>query len=482
MFSALAHTDLAHTGEESLPKTPKVAPQVLYLERNESHLFFNPQIPDWIVVSANCAYILSLCDGDRTVNDIVSTIGANGTAIDPTEIKRLLAFATARGILIDGCSAAAVIPDQGHSKGGLESIYLKLTNRCNLKCDYCYAASGPGRNVGEQTTEEWLTLIRQLRAISVDGARIALTGGEPMIRDDFERIAEYANSLDFRVSLITNGSLINETNVKRLASLFKSIQISLDGDESLHDKHRGQGAWKKARRAIDILVSAGAAYSVSLTMGRHNKDAVGELVREFGPRLRLGSTLPTGRAAGSNTPALENHEYVEAIRSSGAGGLFENVEFLESSRGHHRTHCGAGSHTLSIDERGNVFPCQILISKEMAGGNVKNGGLKSILDGSPWSALTTATVDSNPSLNCASCHVRYICGGGCKAKLYYSTSRFDGPDGLCQLWRESIINGMFKTAERPSSLSVFQPQSDTQGNSRDEMSILAGSMEMSHPN
>jgi radical SAM protein with 4Fe4S-binding SPASM domain len=434
---------------------PFIPGSVTYQQRDDKHLFFNTSVPDWVVVSANSAYILSLCNGDRSIREIAASIREAGGAIDESAVADFVAFARRRGILkapewTDSAAPQPAMPQ-------LRSIYLKITNRCNLECSYCYAASGPAKVRGELTTEEWRDAIDQIAGLAAEGSKIHFTGGEPMIRSDLEELAGYAKARGFPTTLITNGGLLTPDNAPRLARLFESIQVSLDGDEDVHDKNRGRGSWKKARRAIRLLQEAEADYFVSATLTRDNKDTVRALVQEFGRRLRMGGILATGRAQGPRNSGLTNQEYVQATKASGAVGLFEDVHFLEASRGARRGHCGASTTTLSIDEFGTVFPCQILISKEMSAGNIRQTALGTILHGSAWDELRGATVDHDQTQGCASCHVRYICGGGCRAKVYYTGNTFKGPDGLCQMWRESIVNGLFKTAERPGSPAVFAP-------------------------
>lgn len=66
-------------------------------------------------------------------------------------------------------------------KGGLDTLVLRLTNRCNLACGYCYAGSGPaGEDLSPERAAEAVAL-----ACPPGGAlRIQFTGGEPLLRWD----------------------------------------------------------------------------------------------------------------------------------------------------------------------------------------------------------------------------------------------------------------------------------------------------------
>ncbi|MFK8254116.1 radical SAM protein [Ancylobacter terrae] len=436
-----------------LDERPRLDPAVAYFAREERHLFFNTALPDWIVVSANAAYALSRFDGERTVREVAGGLAALGSTVDEAGVAALAAFARDRGILALGAAAPARAALRAQTLG---SIYLKITNRCDLECAYCYASSGPEKGAGELDTDEWKALITEFAAIARPGSRMTFTGGEPMIRRDLEELARFARAQGFGTGLITNGGLIrDEASARRLGQVFDTVQISLDGTEATHDRNRGRGAWGRARAGLRHLEAAGVEYYASATITADNRAEMADLVAEFGPRLRTGGVLNTGRARSKDFPRLGNTDYVKTIRDAGAVGFFEDPSFIEHSRRAPRGHCGASTTTLSVDERGNIFPCQILISREMSAGNVRAGGVADLLAQPVWSELRGGTVDADSALGCSSCMVRYICGGGCRAKVYYETQQFRGPDGLCAMWRESIVNGLFKTAELPGSRSLF---------------------------
>ena len=66
-------------------------------------------------------------------------------------------------------------------KGGLDTLVLRLTNRCNLACGYCYAGSGPA---GEDLSPERAAEAVDLACPPGGALRIQFTGGEPLLRWD----------------------------------------------------------------------------------------------------------------------------------------------------------------------------------------------------------------------------------------------------------------------------------------------------------
>ena len=108
-----------------------------------------------------------------------------------------------------------------HGKGPLLSrLNLELTERCNNDCIHCNInrPEGDGGARGrELKTEEWETLLQQ--AAELGALSVRFTGGEPLLREDFEALYLFARRLGLRVQLFTNGRLITP----RLADLFARI-------------------------------------------------------------------------------------------------------------------------------------------------------------------------------------------------------------------------------------------------------------------
>ncbi|MQY69891.1 MAG: radical SAM protein, partial [Firmicutes bacterium] len=104
------------------------------------------------------------------------------------------------------------------NKGLLSQVSMELTERCNNNCVHCYinlAADDKEANKKEITFQE-------IRNIVDKAARMGclswhLTGGEPLLREDFSDIYLYLKRKGMRVSLFTNATLINS----EIAHLFR---------------------------------------------------------------------------------------------------------------------------------------------------------------------------------------------------------------------------------------------------------------------
>src|SRR5690348_16631561 len=97
-------------------------------------------------------------------------------------------------------------------------IAWNLTRRCNLECAHCYIAAGPHESAtGELSTAECLRIAREIFAINAAPLFI-LSGGEPLLRTDLERIAEFAAHGGSTVVIGTNGTLLDDRRISSLKS------------------------------------------------------------------------------------------------------------------------------------------------------------------------------------------------------------------------------------------------------------------------
>lgn len=91
----------------------------------------------------------------------------------------------------------------------------------------------------ELRTEEIFNIIDRLKEYNVTS--IMISGGEPLVRKDFMKIIEYLNQrINCHKTLMTNGLLINDTNIDFIIKNFDELSISLDGcDKELTEIVRG---------------------------------------------------------------------------------------------------------------------------------------------------------------------------------------------------------------------------------------------------
>jgi cyclic pyranopterin phosphate synthase len=126
-------------------------------------------------------------------------------------------------------------------KFGRKISYLRLavTDRCNLRCQYCMPAEGINI-VKRQELLSYKEMYRITRVLSELGVnKVRLTGGEPFVRKDFVNFLEslsFNDKLD-EINITTNGALISNYIDKLEALKINAINLSID---SLHKEKFAQ--------------------------------------------------------------------------------------------------------------------------------------------------------------------------------------------------------------------------------------------------
>jgi len=149
-------------------------------------------------------------------------------------------------------------------------VIWNLIRRCNLTCKHCYSISADKDFPGELSTQEVYAVMDDLKRFRVPV--LILSGGEPLLRPDIFDIASSAKGLGFYVGLSSNGTLIDESNIRRIAETdFDYVGVSLDGIRETHDKFRRMdGAFEKSLHGIRLCRDAGLKIGVRFTLTQDN--------------------------------------------------------------------------------------------------------------------------------------------------------------------------------------------------------------------
>ena len=153
---------------------------------------------------------------------------------------------------------------------------LELTNRCNQKCSHCYVNEDI---VEELLYEDWKKILLKLRGAGV--LYVVFMGGEALLHPEFFKILCYAEKLSFHTSIITNGLLLNEKNVKKL-KLYNISQITLSlysMDSTTHDLMTGKnGAYKLLMNAITLLKKYQIRWGINSLLTKENIEGYFDLL------------------------------------------------------------------------------------------------------------------------------------------------------------------------------------------------------------
>jgi len=149
-------------------------------------------------------------------------------------------------------------------------VIWNLIRRCNLTCKHCYSISADTNFPGELDTAQVFAVMDDLKAFHVPV--LILSGGEPLLRPDIFDIAKRAKAMGFYVGLSSNGTLIDQNNIDRIAECdFNYVGVSLDGIRETHDKFRRMdGAFEASLKGIRLCRDLGLKIGVRFTMTQDN--------------------------------------------------------------------------------------------------------------------------------------------------------------------------------------------------------------------
>lgn len=324
--------------------------------------------------------------------------------------------------LVDALGRNGLLEGASEPARGLDSAYLHVTQRCNLACRFCYS-EGDDRN---RAADPSLAQLRRAVALlaSLGCARLVISGGEPFLRDDLADVASFARDRGVdEVVVLTNGLLVDERSLDPLVGLVSCVAVAFDGASAdAPAPLRGTQRFGRLVRAVGAIRDAGIEARILPTLHAGNLDEVPRyrrLADELGASLSF--SLLTAPADELGDLRLTDEQLHELGRRPPSDRALHGPAGLVARRS-----CGAGTRTLSVAADGTIYPCHMLHDRSLALGNAFSDPPRALVP----SELSVDDVDG-----CAGCRVRYLCGGGCRARALMSTGSLFGRDPYCELSR-----------------------------------------------
>jgi MoaA/NifB/PqqE/SkfB family radical SAM enzyme len=249
------------------------------------------------------------------------------------------------------------------------SATFAVTNRCNLRCEYCNCPYIDPTNLDLTQIE---VLFERLRDMGI--RRLGLAGGEPMLRSDLPDIIALAKRQRFFVTVNSNLTLFHR-HPERLADA-DLVYTSLDGDSAAHVAARGDRSHEGVLDAIVRLVGSGKPVIGICVVTEHSIGQVDFLLRQaetLGIRMHFQpQCVDTDVVRGAVSASLSNEELrafwrrllAEKRRGRPLVSSTPYLEFLSewddfSISAYHDpgTRCPAGHGYLYVDPQGNAYSC-----------------------------------------------------------------------------------------------------------------------------
>ncbi len=332
--------------------------------------------------------------------------------------------------------------------------YWEITRACNHRCIHCINSAGKKKEA-ELTAAKALALCDEMAELGVEN--INLTGGEPLLRDDWSEIARRLSALGVEVVIVTNGLLVDEELVERMIECgVSAVAVSLDGDAQTHNAVRRLRSkspitsFDAAIRAVELAAASSMRAAVITQVHRGNMQTLQWIHERLVPlkldAWQIQAAIPFGRL-------LEiSHQYL--LQPDDLPALIEQLaDFIDRGQlpiqvadniGYYCRHepklritdsgrpsfwrgCQAGISVVAIDPTGNVKGCPSQ-PEEFAAQNVRRSSLADIWSDPSNFPYNTQWDENLLEGECAVCSFKRICRAGCKSMAFSTTGTiYDNP-------------------------------------------------------
>jgi radical SAM protein with 4Fe4S-binding SPASM domain len=336
----------------------------------------------------------------------------------------------------------------------LGRLDIELTERCNNSCVHCYI-NLPVNDAASRHREMPAELIRRIlvEAAALGCMMVRFTGGEPLLRPDFEELYVSARRQGLNVLLFTNATLLTPALADLLVRMppREKVEVTVYGmtSASYEAVTRVPGSFAAAWRGIDLLREKNIPFVVKSVLLPQNKDDL-EAFNRFAATIPWmnghspGMSMAFDLRARRDSPA--GNERIRALRASAP----DQQEVLARDRGLYIREmkdfcgkfmrppgekvfaCGAGSCGGCVDAYGQFQMCMSLRHPE-AVYDLHTGTLKDALENFFPRLRQTRAKSAAYLARCARCFLKGLCEQ-CPGKAWTEHGTLDTPvEYLCGL-------------------------------------------------
>jgi len=331
------------------------------------------------------------------------------------------------------------------------TVWLHVTNACNLDCPYCYVRKSSGRMSEETGHRAVAALFVAAKNGSFRTVKLKYAGGEATMHFQLIRILHEQSQIlsrqtgiDLQAVVLSNGVRLRKGDATWMQEEGIKLAISVDGIDSDHDRQRpmrnGKGSFAAIKRTIDyLLLPMGFKPDITITVTRLNADGIDKVVR-----WALERDLPvslnfyrTGQLTSSRIELqLEEAAIIRGMKA--AYGVFEEMlptrpflnGLLDRVQAQAHTHtCGVGISYLVMSHEGQLAQCQMHLDSPVG----------TITTSADLLRLTTTGPIRNLGVDekegCRDCTFRYRCTGGCAIETFRATGRWDISSPHCTIYK-----------------------------------------------
>lgn len=332
---------------------------------------------------------------------------------------------------------------------------FELTPLCNMNCRMCYVRLSKEQQEKISPlhmAEEWIRVADEAKKEGM--LYLLLTGGEPFLYPDFQKLLETLHRMGFLITINSNATMINEETIdwlKKCPPVRMNITLYGASDRTYERLCRNPKGFTQASHAIELLQDAGIQVRVNCSVTPHNlKDLPGIIqfcndhklifapATYMFPPLRKDESM-VGRndrftpqeaaevQAGIEYMLTGPELFLEKIRKNNMTGLVTDVEEDCINSEGEGLSCRSGKCAFWVTWYGRMIPCGMMPLTEP---------YKNIFEDSfvnCWNQVKEEVRKIRLPAKCASCHLKELCRP-CGAMTYTETGHFyEIPDYRCEM-------------------------------------------------
>lgn len=348
-----------------------------------------------------------------TVNDSVEEILPNMDQAGKDKMRNLL---TEHPLFYLSEIPQSYQPIQPLMDETLGTIWLELTQKCNLRCLHCYAEAGPEISSKDSIPlERWREIIQEASEMGFSG--IQFTGGEPLLYPQLIDLLRTACMLNYElIEVYTNLTLLSDELIDEFKASGVCIATSFYSyDRETHNKvTQNESSYDRTLDSIKKVLSAGIPIRIGVILMEQNvshEEKTGEFLKELGvPEDKIGFDYVRCSGRGVHISRRNSNTSPTRLRKNRQGKIVWN-------------NCWAGK--VAVKSDGTVSPCVFV--REPAD-TVKEKTLKEVLLGERLRKYWEITLEEVEV--CKDCEFRYGCFD-CRANILNYTGELYEKNPFC---------------------------------------------------
>lgn len=328
---------------------------------------------------------------------------------------------------------------QRHEK--FNTVYLMITRKCNMNCDFCAINANHGMNLDAEINIDDIKkkIIPFLNECSPH--KFIMTGGEPFVKDNILQIIEEIHKgTSIPIIVQSNGIAVNTSVIEKLKGKVKEIDFST--------KHMfGEiGKADELISNIEICQQSGIDVVLSFIYEKSNKKELYEVIdiaAKYNTGLLVNIVAPVGRAREKvefltdldkiqMNLDIAKYIYDHGYEEKALCGVIDSHLQVRNA-------CGGYGKVLAIFPEGNIYMCQCLEDDTYRLGNVLYDEVETIennLCDKMGERVIQKTFCVDDKDICNKCEYRYFCTGKCPTSV-------DKDDYTCYFVKKMIDYQLF---------------------------------------